>query len=222
MEDAMATADTWLQQFTRASFGTFRLSPHIERQLSRRALAARDVPAARDALFVDLSAHLAVRTARFSTWNLDPWEFDDVLQESYLIFVDIHALWCERVHVSSSGEFDPSFVRALLRLFPLRLADRVDALLGTGHAHLTEDPPDADDDRPDPDSPESDVRTRILVESIYARLRPRDAITFRLMLASDFSIRAVARQTGEHTRTLYHRWERISAIARAVVNDTAA
>ena len=95
----------------------FELTPALDARLNALALAGRDDPAARNALH----ALLAGKIARF----LAPWrgrrialgDFDDLRQESFLVFADLVADW--------SGE--GSFARYFLGFFPWRLRHAVEA-----------------------------------------------------------------------------------------------
>ncbi len=95
----------------------FELTPALDTRLNALALAARIDPAARNALH----AQLAGKIARFLT----PWrgrrialgDFDDLRQESFLVFADLVLDW--------SGE--GSFARYFLGFFPWRLRHAIEA-----------------------------------------------------------------------------------------------
>jgi hypothetical protein len=213
----------WLREAERGSLGFFALSTELEQQFSNRALAARTSPAERDALFTDFGAIVARAVLRYRRWDIDPWELDDIAQESYLAFVDIHTRWLAQVWAAPDGTLHPCFGRYVLRMLPLRLADRADALFGRSHAHLLDDGPLPErDDVPDPLLMEDDARAQELISAICRRLSPREALTFRRIVTAGFSVRTVARQTGESTRTLYGRWARITRTARDVVRERDA
>lgn len=210
---------TWLKTFADAA--PARITTDPQQRLSRRALAARTSPAERDALFADLSATLARWVWPYRGWLLAPWEFDDVVQESYLAFIDTLDLWCQRVRQGPNGRLEPDFLRYLLRTYPLRLIDRVQALVDSADAQRM-DPYSLDAEIPDPWTADADVRARMLIDAICARLHPRDALTFRLVVSSGYALRALARRTGENPRTIYHRWARIIATAREVLTSRDA
>ncbi len=214
----MQTTASWLTTFANDSLGPLRLTPQLDRRLNRRALAARSSPAVRDRLFIDLSATIAHWLRHYRGWRLAPWEFDDILQESYLTFVELLDRWHARIIVGPSGQADPRFAPYFLRNYPLLLANRVAALRLASRARPLGDwGSERGDELPDPWAAEADVRAALLIEAICARLSVRDAHTLRLIVAADYSIGAVARQTGLPPRTLYHRWARITATARAVI-----
>lgn len=210
----------WLRDLESHSLGYITLTPEAEQHFSRRALAGRGKPAERDALFAELGAHVAHSVRRYRGWNLAPWDLDDVAQESYLAFIDLHQRWLRQVRLAPDGSAQPGFGYYILRLLPLRLDDRVDALRGVSHAHLLDPTPiDILDEPPDPRPLDDDQHTRDLITSICHRLPARDAVTFRQVIAAGYSVRTVARRTGVHPRTLYSRWARITRVARDVVRD---
>lgn len=217
----------WIHQLRPNAPASLRLSPELSRQLNRRALLARVSPAERDSLFADLSGVVWNWLRRYRGRDLAPFAFDDVLQESYLAFIDTHTRWEQRVQVAENGALQPDFVRYFLGIYPLLLANRVDALRGASHAHLVGAtlPDDYADTTPDPWVPEADARASALIDAICTRLTHRDAITLRMAAAAGYSLRAVAQVTGESPRTLHARWARITSVARAVMrgqDDAAA
>src|SRR4051812_7392829 len=87
------TYHDWLTDLARRSLGDFDLTPEIDADLSRRALAARTDPDERNALFVLLAYKVRRFSMRFMRWHLAPWEPADVLQETWLTFVELLESW---------------------------------------------------------------------------------------------------------------------------------
>lgn len=173
----------------------FELTPAIDARLNALARAGRADPAARNALH----ALLAGKIARF----LAPWrgrrtalgDFEDLSQESFLVFAALVADW--------SGE--GSFARYFLGFFPWRLRHAIEAhecrwptdrlLIVPDRALLAADP--GAEDAPDPllpfwPLPEEDRRFLLL------RLRGQ-------------GIEEAARRLGWSRRTGFRRWRALVA-----------
>jgi DNA-directed RNA polymerase specialized sigma24 family protein len=204
-------AGDWLAALAQESLGDFELTTEIDTDLSIRAVAARHDSVARDQLFALLAFKLRRFCTRFHRWNLDPWEFEDVLQESYLVFVDLLASWRPL-----EGAPEPAgFGYYVFRVFPLRLTDHVNALVRTRRDRLTPISwaPEIDL-RLDPTSPESDASTAAIMAAVCGRLNAVDATIFRLRSTTEQRPETIARIAGVSRRTLYRRWGEIVRIAR--------
>lgn len=219
----------WLAGLGPDSLGDFELTPEIDADLSRRAIAAQHDPAERDHLFRLLAFKLHRYCQRFNRWILDPFEYDDVLQEAYLVFVDLLPAWRHLDAVSgwtppnpaprsalSGGSREPAgFGYYVADIFPLRLADRVNRLIHTRRDRQMPVPwAPATDVRPDPDTLEDDVAVEMLITAICGRLNAVDATIFRLRVTTPQSPDQIAQQANLSRSGYYRRWGEIVRIAR--------
>jgi RNA polymerase sigma factor (sigma-70 family) len=201
----------WLSPLAGESLGDFPLTRQIDADLSQRALAAAGDPAARDALFNLLAFKVNRFCSRFRRWNLRPWEFEDVRQEAYLAFVDILNGW-----QPTPGRDEPAgFGFYFMRVYPLRLTDRVRRILRTKRNRPAPTSwGEADDERPDPAEMERDIETLAAIIELSANLDAADARILLLRTADDLSPDEIAAQTGISRRTYYRRWNAIAATIR--------
>jgi hypothetical protein len=183
--DAQLTTHDW----------DFELTPELDARLNALALAGRDDPAARNALH----ALLAGKIARF----LAPWrgrrialgEFEDLRQESFLVFAELVADW--------SGE--GSFARYFLGFFPWRLRHAIEAherrwptarlLVVPDGALLAADP--GAEDIPDPLLP-------------FWPLADEDR-RFLILRLRGYNVEDAARLLGWRRRTGFRRWRALVA-----------
>lgn len=209
----MSTSSTrdWLSALADESLGDFTLSVIIDASLSQQALLARDDPAARDALFRSLAFKINRFSSRFRRWNLRPWGIDDVHQEAYLAFVDVLGSW--RPLPSADGPAGFGFY--FMRVFPLRLTDRVRRLVRTKRDRpLPTAWNEADDRRLHPDAMEDDIETLAFIIDLSSRLDPADAQIMVMRTLDDLAPDEIAARAGISRRTLYRRWNRIAATIR--------
>ena len=204
----------WPQAFARASLGDFELTPALDAELSARALQARGDSDARDALFLELAGKTTRFAGRFERWNLQPFEHDDVLQESYLAFLDTLRGWRPIDHATPTG-----FGAWFLSVYPRRLARRVARLAGRRLAMLPFLP--EADIRPDPDASEAGVIDAMVWDALLTQLRPRDRAIARLR-ARGVPAAEIATATGISRRGVHRRLAVIAAIGRATVEERAA
>jgi DNA-directed RNA polymerase specialized sigma24 family protein len=209
-----ASRDDWLATLAHDSLGDFELTPEIDRDLTQRALAARHARDDRDQLFTLLAYKTLRFCARFQRWNLDPWEPDDVVQEGWLAFHDVLQTW--RPLTGSHGP--AGFGYYYLRVFPLRLHDRVLALTGTRRDRPTPLPwlPD-NDARCDPDDYEGEALTRLILAEICGQLNAVETTILRGRLTDDTPSATLVSATGLSRSTFYRRWARITAVAADVL-----
>jgi RNA polymerase sigma factor (sigma-70 family) len=162
-------------------------------------------------LFFLLSMKVNRFASRFRRWTLDPWEFDDVLQEAYLAFDDLLRTW-----QPLEGNGGPAgFGFYFLRVFPLRLHDRVLAMTRTRSDQPLVLPwQEAIDLRPDPVDRQSDAETALILAEICGHLNAVDEAILRCRVADTSDVSTIAMRVGVSRRTLYRRWGRIIAIAR--------
>jgi DNA-directed RNA polymerase specialized sigma24 family protein len=199
----------WIHTFIEASLGDFEVTPEIDRRLSRLALDAGTSNAARDELFVLLAAKIERFARRFRYWSLAPWEYDDVLQESYLIFLDTVRRWRPR-YVDNEPV---GYLYYFLAVFRLWLSQRVSQMTGRGRPAIYA-LPDDQDAIPDSGSCESDAVVTTIVGDVRAKLGEQAGEILYLRLATGKSVTEIARATGIPRRTAYRRWATITAFTR--------
>lgn len=200
----MAT-QSWLSQFAQLSAGDFEVNPKLDRELSQQAVLARRDRDARDRLFGLLSFKIWRYCLRYRRFKLEPWEFDDIQQLSYLVFVRLLEEWRPPVDARPSG-----FLIHFLAIYPLRLADDVRRLLGTRRSTTIE----VVEERREPS--EREVQ---LIQSIVARLDPREQKLLRLRIEADLPVVEAAERVGMTHRTAYRRWSEILKIGREELRD---
>jgi RNA polymerase sigma factor (sigma-70 family) len=204
-------AHDWLATLARDSLGDFELTPEIDADLSLRAVRAWTDHAEREALFRLLALKVRRFCARYRRWNLGPWEFADVLQETWLVYVDILMAW--RPLPGSSRP--AGFGYYALRVFPLRLTDRVVAMTGSRRDRPRPVVWNAElDVRLDPSDMERDVETAAFILAVAEQLDARDARILRLRAADHRSVDAIACDAGVSRRTLHRRWRHIARVVR--------
>jgi RNA polymerase sigma factor (sigma-70 family) len=199
----------WIDTLIEDSLGDFETTPEIDGRLSRLALEARDSIAARDELFTLLAAKVARFARRFRYWSLDLWEYDDVLQESWLIFIDTINRWTPRYEAGEPA----GYLYYFLAVYRLWLSQRVSHLLRRGRPAVYALP----DDRelvPDPDSCESDAVVASMVADVRTHLGEQAGDMLRLRLVAGKSVTEIAHATGIPRRTAYRRWSTIVSFTR--------
>jgi len=202
--------DDWLTTLSRASLGDFTLTPLLDADLSARAIRAKSDPNERDALFQMLAWKISRFCARYRRWQLDPWEFDDVRQEAYLTFVAVLHGWQQSSSVNPPAGFGFYF----MRVFPLRLTDRVIRIVGTRRNRPRPTTWDAERDaRVEPSEMERDVETLAYIIQLSARLDPADARLVALR-SSGASSATIATEVGISQRTFFRRWKAIADTIR--------
>jgi RNA polymerase sigma factor (sigma-70 family) len=201
----------WLSLLSADSLGDFALTHHLDADLSRRALLARDDPAGRDALFGLLAFKINRFCSRFRRWNLRPWEIDDVRQETYLAFVDVLNGWRPIPGADEPAGFGFYF----MRVYPLRLTDRVRLIVRTRRDRPSPAAWDAaGDERSDPAEMERDIETLAFIIQMSARLNVADARILLLRTADDLAPEDIAAKAGISRRTFYRRWKVIADTIR--------
>lgn len=205
---------SWLTALAPDSLGDIELTPEIDADLSHRAILSRTDPLAREQLFTLLAWKTDRFCARFRRWSIAPWELDDVRQEAFLAFAEIIERW-----QPLEGNGGPAgFGYYYLRVFPLRLSDRVRRMIDRVHP-LPWTP--EHDTRPDPSVIDETALTEAIIAEICGRLNATDATIFTLRLA-DVATRDAARLIGVNRRTLHRNWPRIVSIAREVWEERTA
>lgn len=208
----MVMSQHWISQLAERSLGNFEATPDIDRRLSQLALDARVSPAARDELFTLLAAKVERFARRFRSWSLDPWEYDDVLQESYLIFLDAVERWTPRYVDGRPAGFTYYF----FAVYPLWLSTHVKRMTGRqprGRVSLVP-LPDGHDLTADSVSCEAEAVTLAILDDVHAQLGEQAGTLLHLRLVTGKSVTEAALQAGIPRRTAYRRWSTITAFAR--------
>ncbi len=201
----------WLSALADESQGDFTLTTAIDADLSRRALLARNDPVVRDELFAFLAFKVNRFCSRFRRWNLRPWDVCDVHQEAYLAFIDVLNGW----RPIPGGDGPAGFGFYFMRVFPLRLTDRVRRLVRTRRDRPSPSAwSEEGDDRLDPAEMEDAVETLAFIIDLSNRLDPADARIMMLRAWDDLGPDEIAAQAGISRRTLYRRWRGIAATIR--------
>ena len=180
------------------------ISPHervpdaIDAQLARLATQAQAGDrAARNALYLALLPRItsSIRTLRYSgNWSGSEgrsWFFDDLEQETFLIFCELLDEW---------NPEPPRFAGYFFSRLPWRLRDRLRAWSTTTRRESRPLPLDAlCDDIADP------ALVRAMLESLLAAIDPDDAAVLRLRFIDGLREREIALALGVTTRTVRRR-----------------
>lgn len=203
------STQNWLVEYAERSLGDFEATAQIDRELSGRAMAARDDRQARDELFVMLAAKIQRFAARFAYWSLDPWNHDDVLQETFPVFVATIYRWTPRyVDGAPAG-----YLYYFLRVYPLWLANAVNRLTGR-HRPASLPLPDSPIGDVDPGPYESGVAVRLMLNDLCEQLTEEEATLLRLRVTRDQTLPEAAAQAGIARRTAYRRWHNVVQLSR--------
>ncbi|HUG16544.1 MAG TPA: hypothetical protein VMM78_16180 [Thermomicrobiales bacterium] len=217
----METQRDWLTGYELQSLGDFELTPGLDRDLSRRALAARRDPGARDELFIMLATKIARFSNRLRRWTAPTWELDDVFQETFIAFDDVITDWRPLDRDGPPSGFGYYF----LSVFAYRLRDRVTALGDPRWASRSSAPlASVVDSLPGDDDVALNATTTALLEQICGRLNATDAAILRHRAAGLEFDTVQLRGSGitASRRTVYRRWRRIVTIAREVRGEQRA
>jgi RNA polymerase sigma factor (sigma-70 family) len=202
-----ATPRDWPGVFARVSLGDFELTPALDADLSAQALIAQRDALVRDELFVRLSGKITRFAARFDSWDIAPFDADDVRQECYLVYLDTVRRWQPADPDAPAG-----FGAWFLRVFPHWLANSVARLRGR-RPQLTPLTA-AHAERPDPDDGVLDTEFADALDALCARISVGDCRMVRLR-ASGLPARSVAERLGVSERTVHRGLTRVVRLARA-------
>ena len=200
----------WIDTLVPDSLGDFEATPELDLRLSRLALDARDCRAARDELFTLLAAKVRRFARRFQYWSLGLWEYDDVLQEAWLTFIDTINRWTPRY----VGGEPAGYLYYFLAVYRLWLSQRVTRLLHRGRPTVYALPDDRDDIVPDTASHEDDAIVINLVDRVRSQLGEQAGEMLQLRLVNGKSVTEIAHATGIPRRTAYRRWSTIVSFTR--------
>lgn len=202
----------WISALAERSLGNFEATPELDRRLSRLALDARASNEPRDELFTLLAAKVERFARRFRPWTLDPWEYDDVLQESYLIFINVVDRWKPRY----IEEEPAGFLYYFFAVYPLWLSTCVKRMAGRGpRGGMVAIPlPEEHDLTADSVSCEAEALTLATLDDVHTQLGEQAGTLLHLRLVTGKSVTEAARQAGIPRRTAYRRWSTIVELAR--------
>ena len=112
----------WLHDLAADSLGNFEISDELDRRLSRLCDALPGATNRQCSIYSGNSpGRLSGLCVVFATGIFDPFDLDDVVQESYLVFVDTITRWLPH-YVDG---WPAGYLYYFLRVFPLWLANRV-------------------------------------------------------------------------------------------------
>jgi DNA-directed RNA polymerase specialized sigma24 family protein len=197
----------WLGELANESLGNFPATPEIDRDLSLRALAARDDAGEAWALFRLLAWKIDRFARRFRYWQLAPWELADVVQETYPVFLKTLELWKPRyVDGQPAG-----YLFYFLAVYPRWLQNRTRSWLRPGGRTVPFRP--EEDTRPAPDE------SRAVIDDFCAHLKPQQARLLRLRLATDSTIPQAAAELGMSRYRAYRVWHGVVEIGREYMRE---
>jgi RNA polymerase sigma factor (sigma-70 family) len=203
------TPRDWPSVFARVSLGDFELTPALDADLSAQALRAQRDRLARDELFVRLAGKIARFAARFDSWDIAPFDADDVRQECYLVYLTALNRWQPADPDTPAG-----FGAWFLRVYPLWLANAVARLRGSRRRPPATPLSAAHEERPDPDDGMADAELARALADLCARLGVVDSRIIRLRVAG-LPAREVAQALGVSRRTVQRGLARIVRLTRA-------
>jgi transposase-like protein len=193
----------WLSALAHDSLGNFDATSEIDQDLSRRALLARDDVRERDALFLLLSWKIERFAGRYRGWRLDPWELDDVIQETYPVYLETLHYWTPRY---VDGE-PAGYLFYFLRVYPYWLMNAVHRWRRPASRTVSLDPAGATIATATPEQATT-------IDVFCRRLHAEEASLLRHRLATGASIPEAAEATGLTRRTAYRRWRRLVQVGR--------
>ncbi len=205
----------WLASLARRSLGDAEMTPDLDLALSRYALLARHDLASRDRLLAMLAWKIARFCARYRRRTIDPWEVDDVHQEAFLAFVDVLESWSPLISHDGPAGFGYYF----LRVFPLRLADRVRAMLRS--LPRAPAPGGASHEQADPAHVEDTILVNQVIAEICGHLNALDQAIFQLSARDGLGPVRIADLTGVSRRTIHRHWPAIVSIARERLREAS-
>lgn len=198
----------WLMLLAQHSLGDIEIIPDFDLRLSQAALRAQQDAHLRDDLLRQLAFKVARYCSRYRSRNLDPWTYDDVIQEAYLAWVEVLDDWVPL----ESSDGPAGFGYYFLRVFPLRLASRVRTMLR--HTSIEQTDETAALDGTDPLDVENDVIIDRVMAEICGHLNSLDQQIFRLTVDDDLSVSHIAKVIEIDRRTIQRHWPKIISIAR--------
>lgn len=134
-----------------------------------------------------------------------PWVYEDLRQEAFVVFSDLTATW----------ESTESYVTYITAHFAWRLRMAARRL---GPQRQTAPHADTNDiSAMYREMREAEYRT--LLDTVSAHLSPADAMVLDLRVREGHALEEIAHQLGVPQRTIARRWQRICAVARTVLYE---
>lgn len=215
MNTSTSQSPDWLALLAQRSLGDVEITPDLDLRLSRDALRALHQPDVRDDLLVQLAYKIARYCNRYHSRNLAPWTHDDVIQESYLVFVEVLHDWVPL----DSADGPAGFGYYFLRVFPLRLASRVRTMLR--HTTIEAAGNACAPDEPDVIDIEDSVIIAQVMAEICGHLNSVDQQIFRLTVDNGLGDAHIAKVIDLDRRTIQRHWPTIISIARQHLREAS-
>ena len=197
----------WLQELARESLGDFEVTETIDLRLSGMAVRAwSDEGAAFDLLRM-LAWKIARFVRRFRSWDIEPFDLDDVAQESYFVYLETLRRWMPNIK-----EGRPSgYLHYFLCVFPRWLGNAVrrwqrPARPPTVRVTECQDGEEA-------------IAAEAAIRGFCRNLSSEDAMLVQLRLVEGFSVPRAAQTMGIARRTAYRRWRRILVRGREYLRE---
>jgi DNA-directed RNA polymerase specialized sigma24 family protein len=212
---------SWLTILELQSLGDFETTPALDLDISARARAAQSDDREREVLFGLLATKVARFSHRLRRWTGASWDYDDILQETYIAFNDVLQSW----HPLDEHGPPSGFIYYFLSVYPLRLSDRIASLASPCSSRrlalLQRAEVEASSAAEDV---ELTATTQALLEQICGRLNASDAAILCHRAAGRQFVPAQLRQSGitASRRTVYRRWKGIVQVAREVCGEHLA
>ena len=194
----------WLSDLASNSLGDFDVTEGLDIELSALAIRARYDEDIAWQLLERLAWKIVRFVRRFQYWDLDPFELDDVVQESYLVYRETLQRWRPRpVNGIATG-----YLYFFLKAFPHRLAEAVRRWRRPTRVPMIRERWNA-----------LATIEGSRVEDFCRNLAPEDATLLRLRLTRGLSVPLAAETMGLPRRTAYRRWHHILEMGREYLRE---
>ncbi|MEZ4522196.1 MAG: sigma-70 family RNA polymerase sigma factor [Thermomicrobiales bacterium] len=189
----------WLTDLAKHSAGDFEATSEMDRELSALAVRARRDDA-RWRLFSELAWKIERFVLRFRSWDIEPFDLDDVVQESYLVFLETIRRWRHQ----SVGQPPSGYLYYFLDVFPLWLASAVRRWRRPARPAVVKRAPNSSEDASD----------AAVIDEFCRNLGPQESTLLRLRVYNGLTVPHAARTMGLARRTAYRRWNRVLEVGR--------
>lgn len=197
-------ATHWLRDLAQASTGDFDVTEAVDARLSAVAVEARACSVAAFDLLRLLAPKISRFVYRFRSWDLAPFDLDDVAQEAYLVYLDTLRRWTPRCVAGRPA----GYLYYFLKVFPLWLGNRVRGWRRPARPPVVRHI-----------QPAEHLDDGSVVTDFCHRLSHEDATLLRLRIIRGLSIPRAAQTMGIARRTAYRRWHRIRKIGEEYLRE---